>query len=155
MATDPTERIRLELVTRKFMVMVLGLIAAWVGLAIMLTGAPSFIEAWFSPWSRFYVGGVAEAAGLTVVLGGLAGDLRRSGWWTQVVGLGLLVAWYAGLGGSYAVLVAQEGIDIVAPGQPLASVDAGRAYVPLVYLGLMLLTLTPLVTMLRLGQPAK
>jgi hypothetical protein len=152
---DPTERIRLELVTRKFMVILLGLTAAWVGLAIMVTGAPSFIEDWFSPWSRFYVGGVAEAAGLTVVLGGMVGDLRRSGWWTQVTGLALLVLWYAGLGASYAVLVFQQGVDIVGPGEHLPSTESGRAYVPMVYLGLMLMTATPLVTMLRIGRPTK
>lgn len=148
------ERVRLELVTRKFMIMVLAMVGVWVGLAMMLTGAPSFIEDWFSPWSRYFIGGIAFGAGLTTTLGGLLGDGGRCGWWTQVAGLGLLGAWYASIGAAYVgLLYEQGGVPIVGPGEPLGAGITGRGYVPIVYAGLTIMTLTPLVTMFRLQRP--
>src|ERR1044072_7181657 len=95
------ERVRLELVTRKFMVMMLALLATWVGIAMCFTGAPSFMETWFSPWSRYAIGAIAFAGGLTVSIGGVLTDLTRKGWWTQMIGLGILVLWYFGMAVSY------------------------------------------------------
>lgn len=147
------ERVRLELVTRKFMVMVLALIGVWVGITMCLTGAPAFIETWFSPWSRYVVGGGAFLAGLTVSIGGMMTDRRPPGWWTQVIGLAALTIWYFGMSVAYLGLFMLEGAPFAAPGEPLDPSNSGRGYVPLVYLGLMILTATPLVTMLRLARP--
>ena len=147
------ERVRLELVTRKFMIMVLAMIVVWVGIAMMLTGAPRFIEDWFSPWSRYFIGGLAFSAGLVTSIGGLIGDGCRKGWWTQVAGLSGTALWYGGMSLAYLGLLCTEGLDLVAPGEPLDDILAGRGYVPIVYFGLMIMTLTPLLTMFKLQRP--
>lgn len=151
--TRSVERVRLELVGRKFMVTVLALIGVWVGVAMILTGAPNFIEDWFSPWSRYFVGGAAFLAGLLTSVGGAFRDDRRAPWWCQVIGLALLVLWYGALGAAYVGLTAQQGLAFVGPGEPLPEGITGRGYVPLVYLGLMVMTATPLATMLKLRRP--
>lgn len=144
------ERVRLELVTRKLMVMVLALIGVWVGIGMCLTGAPFFMETWFSPWSRYIIGGGAFLTGLTVSLGALATDQRARGWWTQAAGLLGLTLWYAGMAVAYLVLFAQEGAHFAAPGAALNPTSSGRGYVIVVYVGLAVLTATPLATMIRL-----
>lgn len=147
------ERVRLELVTRKFMVTVLAMIAVWVGIAIMLTGAPNFIEDWFSPWSRYCVGGVAFFSGIVTSIGGLEGDETKAGWRIQVIGLTTLTLWYLCMSAAYVGLVTMQGLPIVAPGEPLPDGVTGRGYVPIVYAGLMVMTATPLATLFRLGSP--
>lgn len=144
------ERVRLELVTRRFMVQMLALTCVWTGIAIIATGAPSFIEGWLSPWSRYLIGGWAFTFGLIASVGGMVGDQRWRGWWTQVIGLVGLVLWYFGMGAAYVGLVLTETVQFVGPGEPLDPSVSGRGYVPLIYLGLMMMTATPLVTMLRL-----
>ena len=135
------------------MVMMLALLATWVGIAMCFTGAPSFMETWFSPWSRYAIGGIAFAGGLTVSIGGVLTDLTRKGWWTQMIGLGILVLWYFGMAVSYLALVIQEGFHIVGPGEPLDPGVSGRGYVAVVYICLAIMTATPMVTMLRLSRP--
>lgn len=147
------ERVRLELVTRKFMVIVLAVTGVWVGIAMCLTGAPNFIESWFSPWSRFIFGGVAFMGGLTVSLGCLADEHKRRGWWSQVVGLSALCVWAAAMGIAYLVFVGSEGAPWATPGDPLDPESTGRGYVPVLYAGLFVVTAIPLATLLRLGQP--
>lgn len=147
------ERVRLELVTRKLMVMVLALIGVWVGIGMCLTGAPDFMETWFSPWSRYAIGGGAFLTGLVTSIGGFVGDRTRKGWWTQVVGLWGLVLWYWGMGAAYLALFMIEGADFVAPGDPLPVESTGRGYVIIVYWGMAVLAAIPLVTMLRLNRP--
>ena len=147
------ERVRLELVSRKLMIMVLALTAVLAGATIMLTGAPNFIEEWFSPWSRYFLGGTSFLAGMVAVAGGAIGDRTRPGWWTQVVGLTMMAAWYLGMAAAYTGVVIQQGAGFVGPGEPLAEGVTGRVYVPVLYLGLTLVALIPLVTMLRLRRP--
>jgi len=147
------ERVRLELVTRKFMIMVLAMIGVWVGIAMMLTGAPSFLEEWFSPWSRYFIGGAAFVGGIVTSAGGSIGDGCRKGWWTQVTGLTIMTLWYFAMGGAYLCLNARIGVPLVGPGEPLDSALSGRGYVPIVYFGLMIMTATPLVTMFTLQRP--
>lgn len=149
------ERVRLELLTRHFMVMVLALIGVWTGIAMILTGAPAFIETWFSPWSRYLIGGSALVAGMLTVGGGFVGEERRCGWWAQAIGLSGMTLWYAGMSVAYVGLTIHEGWEIVGPGQALSPGDTGRGYVPFIYLGLMLMTATPLVTMVRLRRPGR
>ena len=149
--TDPAvERVRLELIGRHFMVVVLALTGVWTGIAIILTGAPNFIEAWLSPWSRYGVGGVAFVAGLVTSYGTLATDHRLKGWWAQVLGLGALTLWYAGMGLAYVGLLISQGQQFVGPGEPLSASSTGRGYVPFVSLGLAIMTATPLSTTIRL-----
>ena len=147
------ERVRLELASRKLMIMTLGLTAVLAGIAVMLTGAPNFIEEWFSPWSRYFLGGFSFVAGMVTVLGGAVGDRTRPGWWTQVVGLALMAVWYAGMALAYGNIVVDQGTTIVGPGVPLSEGVTGRGYVPILYLGLTLVVLIPLATMVRLRRP--
>lgn len=147
------ERVRLELSTRKLMIMMMALTGVLTGAAIMLTGAPNFIEEWFSPWSRYLVGGSAFAAGLTTTVGGFIGDRVRVGWWTQIAGLFGLAAWNASMAAAYLAVVIRQGAGFVGPGEPLAADVTGRGYVPILYLGLMVVIMVPMVTMIRLRRP--
>lgn len=153
METNAVERVRLEVMARRFMVTMLALIAVWAGIAMILTGAPDFIEDWFSPWSRYFVGGIAFSAGLATSLGVAQTSHHLGGWWAQVVGLAVLTAWFAAMGMAYVGLVVMQGIEIVGPGEPLDASVTGRGYVPFVYLGLVVLSGTPLVTLLRTSRP--
>lgn len=147
------ERVRLELVTRKFMVMMLAVLATWVGIAMCFTGAPAFMETWFSPWSRYAIGGIAFLGGVATSIGGLMTDRTWRGWWTQVLGLSVLCLWYTGMAVSYLILTIQEGLAVVGPGEPLAPGNSGRGYVVIVYICLVVVTGTPLFTMIRLWRP--
>lgn len=156
MSVDPVERVRLELVTRRMSIQLLGVMTTLVGAVTMMTGAPSFIEDAFSPWSRVLLGALAFLPGLLVAIGGSFDDRRWCVWWLQVFGLLGVAAWFALMCGTYVWYTFDVvGIDFLKIGQPLASHDQGRAYVPLIYLVLFTMTLVPLITMLRIGQPEK
>lgn len=148
------EQVRLELVTRRLSIMVLAFFAVWIGIAMILMGAPDFIEHWFSPWSRVAFGIVSFIGGLITMSGLLVGG-PLLGWWLQVSGLATLGLWYAAMGTSYAALIIFQGSQFVRPGQELPDASTGRAYVPLIYLTLFLLAVIPLVTLLRLGRPSR
>lgn len=147
------ERVRLELVSRKLMIMMLAVTAVLTGAAIVLTGAPNFIEGWFSPWSRYFLGGISFVAGLVTAIGGLVGDDTRKGWWTQVLGLAAMALWHAGMAVAYTGIVIVQGAGFVGPGEPLPLGVTGRGYVPFLYVGLTIVVVVPLVTMLRLRRP--
>jgi hypothetical protein len=95
------ERIRLELIGRKLMIMALAVAAVFAGAAVMLTGAPNFLEDWFSPWSRYIIGGAPFLFGIIACIGGLATDRTSPGWWAQFTGLLGLTLWYAAMAGCY------------------------------------------------------
>lgn len=135
--------------------MLLGVMTVLVGGVTIMTGAPSFIEDWFSPWSRVVLGALAFAPGLLVAIGGAFDDHRPCVWWIHVMGLAGIATWFGFMCISYSVYTAEIGIDFVKIGQPLAATDSGRAYVPLVYLVLFLLAVVPLVTMIRIGRPRR
>lgn len=144
------ERLRLELMTRRLMVMLVGLIGVWVGIAVILTGAPNFVEQWFSPWSRYAVGGIPFLAGGAIVIGGFIGEGSSRAWYAEIVGLSGMALWYATMGGLYVALVTLQGFDLVGPGEPLQPEVTGRGYVPFLYLGLVLMSVAPLVAMIKL-----
>lgn len=149
---NAVEQVRLELVTRKLMIMLVGLIGVWVGIAIILTGAPNFVEEWFSPWSRYWVGGLALLSGFCTVFGSVWDDRTRCGWWGQAAGLAGMTIWYLSMGAIYFTLVTTQGFDLVGPGEPLAADVTGRGYVPLLYAGLAMMAATPLVTLVNLRR---
>ena len=152
---DPIERVRLELATRKLIIMMLGVMTVLVGAMTIMTGAPAFIEDWFSPWSRVVLGLLAFVPGLMVSIGGAFDDSAWCVWWIQIFGLAGVAAWYAAMAGAYTGLVIRDGPGFVKIGHHLASADAGRAYVPLIYIVLFIITAIPLVTMFRIGKPDK
>lgn len=147
------DRVRHELEARKRMVMAMGLTAVWVGIAIMVMGAPNFLEEWFSPWSRYVLGGTTFTAGLFTCIGGAYGDDTRCGWWSQVLGLSGMIAWQVFMAAAYTGRVLDQGVFLAVPGEPLNAATTGRGYVPFLYVGLALGTLIPLLTMLRNGRP--
>lgn len=152
---ESVERVRLELVARKFMVTILGLIATGIGVAMMLTGAPDFIEGWFSPWSRYFVGSFAFVAGLLVAIGGSFGDDNRIGWTMQVSGLSILTLWNIGYGCAYLIMSLERGVQLAMPGEALSPSMTGTDYVPLVYFGLTTMAVVPLRVMLKVGWPSR
>jgi hypothetical protein len=152
---EPVERVRHELEARKRMVMAMGVTAVWVGIAIIVMGAPDFIEDFFSPWSRYALGGAAFLGGLSIALGGAWGDLSRCGWWAQVAGLSVLIGWQVFMAACYTARVLDQGVFLALPGEPLRHEVTGRGYVPFLYVGLALGTAIPLITMLRNGCPSQ
>lgn len=147
------ERIRLELIARKLMIMAMAVAAVFAGAAVMLTGAPNFLEDWFSPWSRYFIGGVPFVFGSLASLGGLMTDRTSCGWWAQFSGLLGLALWYASMAVVYIGLVVVQGVSFVGPGETLPEGVTGRGYVPMIYLGLLAATCIPLVTLVRLRRP--
>jgi hypothetical protein len=152
-ADRAVQRIRLEMMALRFSITMLAVTTVWIGIAMILGGAPSFIEGWFSPWSRYLVGGWAFVSGLLTSAGALIGDDRRRGWWAQVVGLAGMTSWYIGMSVAYVCLAFTEGVHILGWGEPLMAGQSGRGYVGLVYLGLAFVTGGPLVTLLRIARP--
>jgi hypothetical protein len=149
-------RVSEEIRTRKLLVMVIANTMVAIGAMIILTGAPNFLEDWFSPWSRYLVGGVPFVAGMVVAVAGAPNGTGRISWFIQVIGLILIVAWCLALGAVYVGYVGSEGgAHLAGLGEPLAAPSTGRAYVPIVYLGLTAIVAVPLVTMLRLGPPSR
>jgi len=134
------------------MIMLIGVTAVWVGIAIMLMGAPDFLEDWLSPWSRYLIGGVAFLAGLSTVGGCLWGDQTRCGWWAQAVGLSGLVLWQVFMAACYTARVLDQGVFMARPGEPLNPATTGRGYVPFLYIGLALGTAIPLAALFRLRR---
>lgn len=147
--------VRLGLTAHRFAVMWLAVISILVGIVMIVTGAPAFLEDWFSPWSRVVLGVLAFSPGLLTVIGVAVGPARIGGWWTQVLGLLGQAVWYASMMGAYVGLLVYEGPQWADLGEPLNAAVSGRAYVPLIYLGLLGLALIPLVTLLKIGRPGR
>lgn len=147
-----TSRIQVELATRRLIVLVLGLLAIAIGTVMIVTGAPAFIENWFSPWSRVLLGGTSALFGFMAVFG-LLYDHRLLGWLAHIGGLIGLCLWYTAIGSAYTGLLVVEGPQWANLGEPLASNVSGRGYVPLIYLGLFMINLIPLVAALKAGRP--
>jgi hypothetical protein len=152
---EAVDRLRHELEVRERIVMVMGVTASWVGIAIILMGAPDFLEDWFSPWSRYVLGGWAFVAGLLASSGLILGDCHRRGWLYQVIGLSMMVVWQLTMAACYVGRVLDQGIFLARPGQPLNEGVTGRGYVPFLYIGLTLGTLVPLIAMIRNGRPTR
>jgi len=152
---ESAERVRHELEMRQRMVMVMGVTAVWVGIAIMTMGAPDFLEEWLSPWSRYFIGGTAFISGLMACAGLLAGACSRWGWWSQVIALGMMVAFQLFMAVAYTGRVIDLGIFFAHPGEPLNEGVTGRGYVPLLYVGLVLGTLVPMLAMIKNGRPTR
>lgn len=147
------ERVRLELLTRRFMIALVGFIGAWVGIAIVLTGAPSFVEAVLGPWSRYAIGSVPLISGLAISGGYLWGEETRCGWWSQVLGLSGMTLWYSTVALIYASFAINAGITLLGFGEPLPDqMTRGFTYVPFTYLGLALMAATPLVALIKIGR---
>ena len=156
LTTEQAQRtVRLGLVAHRLMVMWLAVTSMWVGVTMIVTGAPAFLEDWFSPWSRVVLGALAFAPGLCTVLGAIIGPRRLRGWTLQVAGLLGQGLWYAAMGLAYLGLLFWEGPQWAALGEPLADGVSGRGYVPLIYLGLLGLAVIPMVTLILLGRPRR
>lgn len=149
------ERIMLELTNRTQMMAVHGTLLFAIGLMMAITGAPAPIEATSGPWSRILLGGAAMAIGLTVLYGTAQTDNTQRGWLALLTGFGFGVAWHASLSLAYAVAAMQAPMAVLAPGEVLDTLITNRGYIPLVYLGYVLLTLIHLRTVWRLGPPPR
>lgn len=150
-----SEQVQVNLQSRRLSIMLLAVTAVWIGAVMIMTGAPNFIEDWFSPWSRVVLGTLIFTAGCLTCIGCVLTDERTDGWWIQVFGLSLLTLWYGGMGAAYIGLIITQGAQWADIGQPLPPNSTGRAYVPLIYLGLLATTAVPLLTLVRLGRPRR
>lgn len=148
-------RIVLELQNRIGMLCVHGGILLMIGLMMILTGAPAPAEDWWGPWARLLLGGLALAAGGTLLVGVAVSDETRGGWLAMVFGTLTACLWHVGLTLTYTYAAATEKMQILAPGEPLSEAVTSRGYIPLVYLGYVLLVLIHHVTLVRLGPPPR
>lgn len=148
-------RIVLELQNRAAMLATHGGILASVGLMMVLTGGPAPAEAWFGPWARLVYGGGALVGGIVLLVGVARGDDDRRGWAASLLGAAAACIWHLGLTATYVYAVLQEHHQLLAPGEPLGADVISRGYIPLVYLGYVMLTLIHAVTLARLGPPPR
>lgn len=147
------QTVELGLAAHRASLLWLAVASLLVGMVMIVTGAPAFLEDWFSPWSRVVLGLAAFLPALCTVIGMVIGPARRCGWTLQVIGLSGQALWYALMMATYSALLIKEGPQFVGLGEPLSSTVSGRAYVPLIYVGLLGQALVPLWTVVRLGPP--
>lgn len=148
-------RIVLELQNRIGMLCVHGGILLMIGMMMILTGAPAPTEGWWGPWSRLVLGGAAMAGGMTLLVGTARSDDSWGGWMMMTVGSALGALWHVGLTATYSYAATTEKMQILSPGEPLSEAVTSRGYIPLVYLGYVLLVLIHFVTLVRLGPPPR
>lgn len=149
------ERIMLELTNRTAMMTVHGTMLILIGLTMAITGSPAPIELAWGPWSRVAIGGAAVVIGSGILVGAALTDNSPTGWRALLVGFGLGMLWHLGISVAYVVAVAQTRMAVLAPGEVLDSGITNRGYIPLVYLGYVLLTAIHLRTVRRLGPPPR
>ena len=149
------ERIMLELTSRTAMMMTHGILLALIGFTMALTGAPAPIEASWGPWSRLALGAVAVASGAVIIFGAAETDNEHAGWLALSVGFTSGLLWHAGLSIAYMVAALQAKIVILSPGADLSSEITSRGYIPLVYLGYVILTGIHARTVWKLGPPPR
>lgn len=147
--------VRAGVAAHRLSVVWLAAISMAVGLTMILTGAPAFVEDWFSPWSRVVLGALAFAPAVCTVVGALLSHNTLPGWWMQVAGLFGQATWYGAMMVVYCGLLVDEGAQWANLGEALDPAVSGRGYVPIIYLGLLGLAVIPLVTLLRLGRPGR
>ena len=148
-------RIVLELQNRIGMLCVHGGILLMIGMMMILTGAPAPAEDWWGPFARLVLGGMAMLGGAVLLVGTARGDDSRWGWSMMTIGTALAAAWHVGLTLTYTYAAATERMVILAPGEPLSEAVTSRGYIPLVYLGYVLLVLIHCATLVRLGPPPR
>lgn len=149
------ERIMLELTARTAMMFVHGAMLAMIGLTMVVTGAPSPIEAAWGPWSRIALGGAALVIGAVILFGAAETDNDPAGWRALMLGFGGGMLWHAVLAGSYAVAAYQTQMAFLLPGETLSASVTSRGYIPLIYLGYVLLTALHFRTVWKLGPPPR
>lgn len=149
------ERVMLELTARTLMMQVHGVMLAMLGLMMIITGAPAPIEADWGPWSRLALGGAAIGIGLTVLFGSAETDNEPAGWRALMIGFGSGMLWHLGLALAYTISVLGSRVQILSPGEILDASITSRGYIPLIYLGYVLLTSIHLRTVWKLGPPPR
>lgn len=148
--------VELGLIAHRMMIMWLAIASMVVGIVMVLTGAPTFLEDWFSPWSRVVLGLLAFSPAVLTVVGAAMGPSRSNvAWWLQMFGLLGQASWYFAMLCAYIGLLMHEGPQWARLGEELAPHVSGRGYVPFIYLGLLGLAVIPLVTMMVLGRPRR
>lgn len=148
-------RIVLELQNRIGMMCVHGGILLMIGMMMILTGAPAPAEGWWGPYARLVLGGAAMIGGSVLLIGTARGDDSWWGWAMMTIGSALAAAWHVGLTATYTYAAATERMVILAVGETLGETVTSRGYIPLVYLGYVLLVLIHCVTLVRLGPPPR
>ena len=149
------ERIVLELTARTWMMVVHGVILILVGLTMSVTGSPAPIEAAWGPWSRTLIGGAAMVIGSIILVGAARTDNDGAGWKALLAGFGAGMLWHLGLSAAYAVAAIRAEMAILMPGEILDASVTNRGYIPLIYLGYVLLTGIHLRTVWKLGPPPR
>lgn len=149
------DRIYLELANRSTLLALHAWVAITVGLAMALTGAPMPIEHDFGPWARMVVGGWAFVFGVIMFIGTVMSYHSLRGWVALVSGTVGLSFWHSLVMFAYIDAAFDAKIVILKPGQHLDPDIVNRGYIPLVYLGYVMLVLTHAVTLILLDRPRR
>lgn len=149
------DRIMLELTNRTFIMAIHGTLLFAVGLMMAITGAPSPIEESFGPWSRIVLGLSAMASGSLILFGAAETDNTAPGWAALLAGFGSGMLWHLGLATAYATAALSSDMMILEPGAPFDPSVTSRGYIPLIYVGYVLLTSVHLRTVWKLGPPPR
>lgn len=149
------ERIMLELTNRTAMMVVHGTLLLLVGLTMSITGAPAPLEGAFGPWARILLGGSAMLIGWVILFGAAETDNDMAGWRALVVGFVGALMWHVALAVTYAVAAWQAPMALLLPGETLGAAITNRGYIPLIYVGYVMLTGIHLRTVWKLGPPPR
>lgn len=159
MDTKPAERaahrVELELQNRVGMLCVHGGILVAIGLMMVLTGAPIPAEEWYGWPARYVMGGAALLAGVTLLIGVAKGDDDYRGWVLMVGGTAAACLWHIALVSLYSYSATTEDMALLSVGEAIPDGITSRAYIPLVYLGYVMLTVIHNATLVRLGPPPR
>jgi hypothetical protein len=131
-----------------------GAMAFGTGLVMSLTGAPGTVEQHFGPMIRLALGGPLFIGGLLTITGSFLSNERRWSWWAAMIGMIIFTLWALAMTVAYTVAGLDAGFTMASPMQEIPLTKA-RAYVPVFYQGVMLLTGMHVVTFWRLGRPPR
>jgi len=142
-----------EIAVRRAFIVIHGIFGVWVGIAMILTGAPPPAEAWFGPEVRYVLGFSGLAFGALAIYGTYIGDDREPGWSATAVAMVGLTFWHAAMMAIYTAHAAsgRGRIEILGPDE-IAMTDQ-RPYIPFVYMTLMMLTAAHALALKRFGRP--
>lgn len=139
-----------ELTRRYVLLAIHGVFGVEVGLAMLFTGAPAELERIWGPTTRLTLGLWSLIPGILILTGITLGP-RFRGWCCMLVGTIGLGIWEVIMAATYTWVAVRERFVLVEPGAQIHGDGGGRAYIPFVYLTLLLLLMVHTFALLKEG----
>lgn len=141
-----------EITTRRVLLSIHATLGLFVGLTMMVFGAPPPLEALAGPDSRYALGALAATAGALILTGVFVSPEHRRGWRLTTIGMLAHAAWQLVMMSLYFSVATREGFEPLAPGE-VAATTMGRPYVTFVYFSLSLLSAAHLLMLWKARPP--